>query len=222
MRGGWEQLPLLKDKLVESQEKILQAYKELVALEEERKEREAALTKAREASEKAIEEAVQLRERTTTAEEATSKAREEVVFYKDVVVELDKEKGLVKADLASAREAYREMKGECVKSEVTRSAAEEARKKALEDLEAERARSCGLSDDVDRLKRALLENEGAISQAGKVIEDLRVINTDLTRSYKEIDRANTDLVGESTTLEERIHGELPYTFSFARYIFYAA
>ena len=55
------------------------------------------------------------------------------------------------------------MKGECVKSEVARSAAEEARKKALEDLEAERARSCGLSDDVDRLKRALLEKEGVIS-----------------------------------------------------------
>jgi len=48
-RGGWEQLPLLKDKLLESQEKLLQAYKELVALEEEKKEREAALTKAREA-----------------------------------------------------------------------------------------------------------------------------------------------------------------------------
>ena len=57
------------------------------------------------------------------------------------------------------------MKGECVKGEVTRSAAEEARKKALEDLKAERARSCGLSNDVDRLKRALLEKEGAISQA---------------------------------------------------------
>jgi len=57
-RGGWVQLPLLKDQLLESQEKLLQAYKDLVALEEEKKEREATLAKAQEASEKAIEEAV--------------------------------------------------------------------------------------------------------------------------------------------------------------------
>jgi hypothetical protein len=44
-RGGWEQLPLLKDQLLESQEKLLKAYKELLALEEE-KEREAALAEA--------------------------------------------------------------------------------------------------------------------------------------------------------------------------------
>jgi len=42
---------------LESQEKLLQAYKDLMAAEEEKKEREAALAKAREASEKAIEEA---------------------------------------------------------------------------------------------------------------------------------------------------------------------
>ena len=107
---------------------------------------------------------MQLRERTTTAEDAASKAQEEAIFYKDAAAELDKEKGLIKADLASAREAYREVKEECVKSEIARSAVEEAGKKVLEDLEAERARSRGLSDDVDRLKRALLEKEGAISQ----------------------------------------------------------
>ena len=93
-----------------------------------------------------------------------------------------------------------------MKSEIARSAAEQTRKKALEDLEAERFRSRSLSDDVDRLKRALLEKEGAITQAGKVIEDLRVTNTDLARSYREIERANTDLVGENTALEEKIRG----------------
>jgi len=41
------------------------------------------------------------------------------------------------------------MKVECVKGEIARSTAE--------DLEAERARSRSLSDDIDRLKRALLE-----------------------------------------------------------------
>ena len=95
---------------------------------------------------------------------------------------------------------------ECVNSEIARSAAEEARKKALEDLEAERARSCSLSDDVDRLKRALLEKDGAISQAGKAIEDLRVANTELVRSNREVERANTNLVGENTALEESIRG----------------
>ena len=42
-RGGWEQLPILKDQLLELQEKLLKAYKELLALEEEKKERDAAL-----------------------------------------------------------------------------------------------------------------------------------------------------------------------------------
>ena len=56
-RGGWEQLPILKDKLLESQEKLLKAYKELLALEEEKKEREATLVEARETSRKAVEDA---------------------------------------------------------------------------------------------------------------------------------------------------------------------
>ena len=90
--------------------------------------------------------------------------------------------------------------------EIARSAAEEARKKALKDLEAERTRSHGLSDDVDRLKGELLEKNGAIAQAGKVIEDLRVANTELVRSNKEIERANTNLVGVNTALEESIRG----------------
>ena len=89
--------------------------------------------------------------------------------------------------------------------EIAKSAAEETKKKALKDLEAERARSRSLSDDVDRLKRALLEN-GAIVQAGKVIEDLRVANTELARSNREVERANTNLVGENTALEESIRG----------------
>ena len=74
----------------------------------------------------------------------------------------------------------------------------------------ERTRSHSLSDDVDRLKRALLEKDGAIAQAGKAIEDLRITNTELVRSNKEIQRANTNLVGENTALEERIHGMFPF------------
>jgi len=73
-RGGWEQLPLLKDHLLESQEKDLKAYKELLALEEEKKEREAALAGAQEASRKATEQAMQLRAWTMSVEEAASKA----------------------------------------------------------------------------------------------------------------------------------------------------
>ena len=104
---------------------------------------------------------------------------------------------------------------ECVNGEIAWSAAEEAKRKALEDLEAERIRSRGLSYDVDRLKGELLEKNGAIAQAGKVIEDLRVANTELVRSNKEIERANTNLVGENTALEESIRG----TFLLSGFLF---
>jgi len=107
------------------------------------------------------------------------------------------------------------MKVEYVNSEVTRSAMEEAKKKALEDLEAERVRSRSLSDDVDRLKRALLEKEGAITQASKAIEDLHVASTELARSNREVERANTNLVSENTALEESIRG----TFSIIEFLF---
>jgi len=138
-RGSWEQLPLLKDQLLESQKKLLKAYKELLALEKEKKVREAALVVAREASRKAVEEAALLRERAMTVEQAASKAREEALSYKNAVADLDKEKGLLKTDLDSIRESFRRIKVEYVDSEVARGAAEEAKKKALEDLEAERA-----------------------------------------------------------------------------------
>jgi len=42
-----------------------------------------------------------------------------------------------------------------------------------------------------------------------VIEDLRVANTELARSNREIERANTRLVGENTALEESIRGMFP-------------
>jgi hypothetical protein len=45
-RGGWEQLSLLKDQLLESQEKLLKAYKDLTAALEGKKEKEATLTDA--------------------------------------------------------------------------------------------------------------------------------------------------------------------------------
>jgi hypothetical protein len=215
-RGGWEQLPLLKDQLLESQEKLLKAYKDLIALEEEKKAREAALAEAREASKKAEEETMQLRERALTVEEAASRAREEALSYKSVIADLDKEKGLLKSDLDSLRESFRKMKVEHVNGEVARGAAEEAKKKALEDLEAERARSRSLSNDVERLKGELLEKSGAIAQAGKAIEDLRVANTELARSNKEIEGANTRLVGENTALEETVRGMFPLSDFFFR------
>jgi len=189
---------------LESREKLLKAYKELLALEEEKKLREAALVEAREASRKAVEEAVLLRERTLAVEEATSKAREEALSCKNAIADLDKKKGLLKTDLDSIRESFQRMKVECVNSGIARGAAEEAKKKALEDLEVERARSRSLSNDIDHLKGELLERNAAIAQAGKVIEDLRVANTELSRSNKEIERANTKLVGENTALEESV------------------
>ena len=174
-----------------------------MALEED-KEREASLAEAREASKKAVEEAVLLRERALTVEEAPSKAREEALSYKNVVADLDKEKGLLKTDLDSLRASFHRMKVEHVNGEIARSAAEETKKKALEDLEAEQTRSRSLSDDIDRLKGELLEKNGAIAQACKAIKDLRVVNTELARSNREIERANTKLVGENTALEESV------------------
>jgi len=155
-----------------------------------------------------VEEAVLLRERALMVEEAASKAREEALSYKSTITDLDKEKGLLKTDLDSIRESFWRIKVEYVDSKVARGAAEEAKKKALEDLEAERARSRSLSDDVDRLKGELLEKNGAIAQAGKAIEDLRVANTELARS-------NTKLVGENTALEESVRG----TFLMSGFLF---
>jgi len=108
-----------------------------LALEEEKKEREATLGEAREASRKAVEEAMLLRERAMMVEEVASKARDEALAYKSAAAELDKEKGLLLTELASAQETFQRMKVECVNGEVARGAAEEAKKKALEDLEEE-------------------------------------------------------------------------------------
>ena len=98
------------------------------------------------------------------------------------------------------------MKLEHVNGEISRSAAEEAKKKALEDLEAERAQSRRLSDDVERLKGELLEKSGAIAQASKAIEDLRVANTELARS-------------NNTALEESVCGTFPLPDFFFRDVF---
>jgi hypothetical protein len=80
---------------------------------------------------------------------------EEAARYKGVAVELDKEKRLVESDLTTARGAYGRIKEALLKSEIARGATEEAEKNAHEDLEAERTRSHGLSDDIDHLKKML-------------------------------------------------------------------
>jgi len=80
-----------------------------------------------------------LREQALTVEEAASNAREEALSYKNIIADLDKEKGRLKTDLDSLRESFQRMKVENVNSEVARGGMEEAKKKALEDLEAERA-----------------------------------------------------------------------------------
>ena len=89
-----------------------------MALEEEKKEREATLAEAREASRKAVEEAALLRERTMMVEEAACKARDEALSCKNAAANLDKEKGLLKTDIASAQESFLRMKVECVNGEI--------------------------------------------------------------------------------------------------------
>jgi len=213
---------------------------DLLAASEERKEREAGLNEAREAlskmdskvsraeedaqtaweaTEKIKEEAARSREQAALVEEAASKAREEAARYKGLAAELDKEKRLIESNLVAARDAFHGIKKEHLSSELARGATEEAGKKARDDLEAQRTRSRGLSDDVDHLKRMLREKEEVILHLGKMIEDLRVKNTDLAPSYKEIERVNTDLVGENTALEEKVHGEFLMLLRFFRRVF---
>jgi len=86
------------------------------------------LVEAREASRKAEEETMLLRERALTVEEAASKAREEALSYKCVIVDLDKEKGLLKTDLDALRDSFQKMKVAYVDSEVAKSAAEDVKK----------------------------------------------------------------------------------------------
>jgi len=129
----------------------------------------------------------------------------------------------VESDLATARGNYAGLKEELLKSEFTQGTAEEAEKKAREDLEIEQARSHSLFNDVDCLKKALQEKEVAILQSGKLIEDLRVEKTELACSHKKIERANTDLVGENTTLEEKIRDEFSTPLRllcFCKFVFY--
>ena len=160
---------------------------------------------AQEAAEKAKWEAAQSKEQAASAKEA--QAQEEVARYKGEAIELDKGKRLAESDLVATRGNYARLKEELLRSEITRGAVEEPEKKACEDLKAERARSCSLSDNIDRLKKALREKEDAILQSGKLIEDLRVERTELARSQKKIEKANTNLVGENMTLQERVRGE---------------
>jgi chromosome segregation ATPase len=221
------------------QEKLLKAYKDLTTALEEKKEKEAALTDARktlsnmdskvsqaeevarvarEAVEKVKDEAAQSKELAVSAGEAAAKAWEEAARYKDKAIELDKGKRLVESDLAAARSAYGRVKEALLKSEIARGTIEEAKRKAHEDLEAERTRSRGLSNDIDRLKKALLEKEEAILGSGKLIEDLRVEKTELAHSFKKIERTNTDLVGENMALEERIRGKSSISLCFICWI----
>ena len=97
-------------------------------------------------------ETMQSREQVVLAEEVATKAREEAVHYKVVAAELDKEKRLVESDLVAVRDAYCGIKEEHLKSKIARGTVEEAGKKARDDLEVERTRSHGLSDNVDRLR----------------------------------------------------------------------
>ena len=48
---------------------------------------------------------------------------------------------------------------------------------------------------------------------------MRVANTDLVRSHMETERANTDLVGVNTGLEEKIHGMFLPSCLFPRVCF---
>ena len=84
----------------------------------------------------------------------------------------------------------------------------------------EKTRSRSLSDDVDRLKGELRENEDAILQSGKLIKDLSVEKIEMAHSYKRIERANTDLVRtHPSRRRSAVSSLLPYACFFCRVCF---
>jgi len=151
---------------------LLKAYKDLMVALEDKKEREAALNEAQETLSTMGSKVSRAEEDAQVARKALERAKEEDVLaeevatkaarYKGVATELDKEKRLVESDLVAVQNAYHRIKEEHLKSEIARGATEEAGKKAHDDLEVERTRSRGLSDDVDRVKRMLREKEEAL------------------------------------------------------------
>jgi len=106
----------------------------------------------------------------------------------------------LETDLATAKESYAGVKALLLDYASAKGVTEEKEKKAHEELEKEKTHSHALADDVDHLKKVLQEKEEAIILLGKLIEDLRVEKTEVARSVKEIEKENTDLVGENTTL----------------------
>jgi len=77
---------LLKDQLLESQEKLLKAYKDLTAPLEEKKEKEDALTNAQKALSSMNGKVSQAEEDAQVAREASEKAKEEAAWSREKVV----------------------------------------------------------------------------------------------------------------------------------------
>ena len=76
-KGGWEQVPLLQDNLLESQEKLLKEMKELTTAEEEKQKKETTLTEARKSLSSLNGKLCQAEEDARVAKEAAKKAQEE-------------------------------------------------------------------------------------------------------------------------------------------------
>jgi hypothetical protein len=82
-RGGWEHIPLLKDQLLESPEKLLKVLKELTVAEEEKQKKEAALIDAWKAVSDTNSKASRAEEDARAAQEATEKAKEEAASQRN-------------------------------------------------------------------------------------------------------------------------------------------
>ena len=81
-RGGWQQVPLLKDQLLESQDKLLKALKELTTAEEE-KQKEAVVIEAWKTLFGMNGKVYRAEEDARVAKEAMEKAQEEAARSKD-------------------------------------------------------------------------------------------------------------------------------------------
>ena len=155
------------------------------------------------------------------AKKETAKAEEDKKAAEDNMVVLTEHIRKLEADLASAKESYAGVKALILNHAITQGAVEENEKKACEELEKEKTHSHSLCDDVERLKKVIQEKEEAILLLGKLIEDLWFKKTEVVRSFKKIEKDNTDLVGENTTLYEHVCGKcLFFMLVLLTYLFF--
>ena len=82
--------------------------------------------------------------------------------------------------MTRVKEGYTKAWTLALESAAAKAISQEEERKAKQELEKEKSCANALAIDVDQLKKTLLEKEGAVTAAGKLIEDLQVVDTSNT------------------------------------------